>query len=304
MSDRNEAYKHMDEHFNFWARNRHGNSNGMPFDMPGVGSQPHNTLTEWEKRLWLASRNYNGVPNADRSPSKLSDGQDENSDPRLTHSHRGFSRSRDDSNESPRYLQKKYDTDHVQDGFNGHLFQKEQKSRLVDRFDKAEPNDKAPRRRIPFISKVIATANSSTVLSTKSANEKRSARQKMKRRGRCAKDDTTLPSVQSGSVQGGNASDRRSDEEDDDAPVRTPTILRLTGNEGDQRRQVTEALLENRIDPNREADLLVLIKAFSADGNRNTDGDGEQRSEHAHEVSLVYIIYTIRRFLTQAGNQC
>jgi hypothetical protein len=279
VSDRDEAYKHMDEHFNFWAHNMHGSTNGTPCDTAEVEDRLHSALSDGGQRLCLESKSPTRDPDTAGSPTKLSDLQDENNDPRLTHNHRGLRQFRDDSDNSARHVQRDYDTDHFQTDYNAHQIQKEHKPRLVDRFDKPEPRDKQPRRRIPIIGK-IETANSSSVLATKSANEKRSARQKMKRRGRWTKQGTTSPSVPSE-----NESDRRP-EDNDGAPVRKPTILRLTGSGEEKRKQVTTALLENRIDLNREADLLALMKVFTAERNKDSVGDGEQSSEHAHEVSL------------------
>jgi hypothetical protein len=271
VSDQSEAYQYMDEHFSFWEHNRRGHTSDVPCDVTGVGGRPHSALSEWNRRLWLDPQSPNRISDTKASPAEFTDLQDENSDRRLAHSHRELRQLHDDGSNNIRQPQ--------QDR-GSYQFQTEQKPRLIDRFDKPQPKEKPPRKRVPIIP-AAETESSSSVLVTKSANEKRSARQKMKRRGRRNNQDTISPSVQSES-----GSDKRPEEEDS-APAGKPTILRLVGDEESKRKQVAKALLENHIDVNRESELLALMEVITGERNKNRGGDGEQGSEDTNEVSLL-----------------
>jgi hypothetical protein len=279
VSDQSEAYQYMDEHFSFWEYNRRGRTSDVPHDVTGVGGRPHSALSEWNRRLWLDPQSPNRIPDTKASPAEFTDLQDENSDRRLAHSHRELRQLHDDDS-NIRQPQQDPGADLFQKDFGSHQFQTEQKPRLIDRFDKPEPKEKPPRKRVPIIPTAEAESSSS-VLVTKSANEKRSARQKMKRRGRRNNQDTISPSVQSES-----GSDKRPEEEDN-APAGKPTILRLVGDEESKRKQVAKALLENHIDINRESELLALMEVITGERNKNRGGDGEQGSEDTNEVSIL-----------------
>jgi hypothetical protein len=270
VSDRSEAYQYMDEHFSFWEHNRRGRTGDVPCDVTGVGGRPHSALSEWDRRLWLDPQSSTRVPDTKAGLAEFSDLQDENSNRRLAHSHRELRQLHDDDSNNIRQPQ----------DYGSHQFQTEQKLRLIDRFDKPQPKEKPPRKRVLIIP-TAEPENSSSVLVTKSANEKRSARQKMKRRGRRNNQDAISPSVQSES-----GSDKRLEEEDN-APAGKPTILRLVGDEESKRKQVAKALLENHIDFNRESELLALMEVITGERNKNRGGDGKQGPEDTNEVRLL-----------------
>jgi hypothetical protein len=273
VSDQSEAYQYMDEHFSFWEQNRRGRTSDVPHDATGLGGRPHSALSEWNRRLWLDPQS------STRVPDEFSDLQDENSDRRLAHSHRELRQLHDDDSNSIRRPQQDHGADLFQNDYGSHQLQTGQKPRLIDRFDKPQPKEKPPRKRVPIIPTAEAESSSS-VLVTKSANEKRSARQKMKRRGRRNNQDTISPSVQSES-----GSDKRPEEEDN-APAGKPTILRLVGDEESKRKQVAKALLENHIDVNKESELLALMEVITGERSKHSGGDDEQGSEDTNEVSL------------------
>jgi hypothetical protein len=272
----------MDEHFSFWEHNRRGRTSDVPYDMTGVGGRPHSALSEWNQRLWLDPNSSTRGSDTKSNIAEFSDLQDENSDRRLAHSHRELRQLHDDDSNNIRQSQQDYGTELFQNDYGPHQLQTGQKPRLIDRFDKLQPRDKQPRKRVPIIPTAEAE-NSSSVLVTKSANEKRSARQKMKRRGRRNNQDTVSPPVQSES-----GSDKRPEEEEEDnALARKPTILRLVGDGESKRKQVAKALLENHIDVNRESELIALMEVITGERNKNTGGDGEHGSEDTNEVSLL-----------------
>jgi hypothetical protein len=280
VSDRSEAYQYMDEHFSFWEHNRRGRTSDLPYDVTGVGGRPHSALSEWNRRLWLDPQSSTRVSDTKASLAEFSDLQDENSNRRLAHSHRELRQLHDDDSNNIRHPQQDHGTDLFQNDCGSRQFQTGQKPRLIDRFDKPQPKEKPPRKRVPIIPTAEAE-NSGSVLVTKSANEKRSARQKTKRRGRRNNQDTISPSMQSES-----GSDKRPEEEDN-VPAGKPTILRLVGDEESKRKQVVKALLENHIDVNRESELLALMEVITGERNKNRGGDGEQGSEDTNEVSLL-----------------
>jgi hypothetical protein len=261
VSDRSEAYQYMDEHFSFWEHNRRGRTGDVPCDVTGVGGRPHSALSEWDRRLWLDPQSSTRVPDTKAGLAEFSDLQDENSNRRLAHSHRELRQLHDDDSNNIRQPQ----------DYGSHQFQTEQKLRLIDRFDKPQPKEKPPRKRVL----IIPTAE------PENSNEKRSARQKMKRRGRRNNQDAISPSVQSES-----GSDKRLEEEDN-APAGKPTILRLVGDEESKRKQVAKALLENHIDFNRESELLALMEVITGERNKNRGGDGKQGPEDTNEVRLL-----------------
>jgi hypothetical protein len=280
VSDQSEAYQYMDEHFSFWEHNRRGRTSDVPYDVTGAGGRPHCALSEWNRRLWLDPQSSTRVPDTKASLAEFSDLQDENGDRRLAHSHRELRQLHDDNSNNTGQPQQDHGADLFQNEYGSHQLQTGQKPRLIDRFDKPQPKEKPPRKRVPIIPATEAE-NSSSVLVTKSANKKRSARQKMKRCERRNNQDTISPSVQSKP-----GSDKRPEEEND-APAGKPTILRLVGDEESKRKQVAKALLENHIDVNRESELLALMEVITGERNKNRGGDGEQGSEDTNEVSLL-----------------